>query len=93
MSEPKVFEFQTEFVETMSETKENGVLYISDRFKLAIHLCVCGCGYEVVTPFGSPSGWQLSREGDQITLSPSIGNFQFPCKSHYFIRSNKVEWC
>jgi hypothetical protein len=25
-------------------------------------------------------------------LHPSIGNWSFPCQSHYWIRNNRVEW-
>lgn len=82
------------FVEMMPNQKEQGVLYISDTYKVAIHLCACGCGFATVTPFGNTGNvWQLTRNGDSITLDPSIGNMQFPCKSHYFIKSNVVEWC
>ena len=31
--------------------------------------------------------------GKEITLTPSIGNYEFLCQSHYFIRHNMVEWC
>ena len=31
--------------------------------------------------------------GKEISLTPSIGNYEFPCQSHYFIRHNRVEWC
>lgn len=27
-----------------------------------------------------------------VTLHPSIGNWGFPCRSHYLIRRNKVVW-
>lgn len=39
------------------------------------------------------NGWDVTYRGGKLTISPSIGNFQFPCKSHYFIRENRVEWC
>jgi hypothetical protein len=56
-----------------------------------IHKCVCGCGNEVVTPI-SPTDWQLSFNGRGITLKPSIGNWNFKCKTHYFIIENRVEF-
>lgn len=28
----------------------------------------------------------------RTTLSPSIGNWNFRCRSHYWIRQNRVEW-
>ena len=71
---------------------ETAVLYVSEEYGTATHLCACGCGNEVVTPFDSPSGWDCTRDGDKVTLSPSIGNWSFPCRSHYFIRENQVAW-
>lgn len=83
------------FVEYMPETLEQGILYISDEFNTAIHLCACGCGEETVTPFNyvDNSHWMLTKDNNAITLSPSIGNQNMPCKSHYYIKNNKVEWC
>ncbi len=81
------------FVEFMPEPLEEGVLYVSTRFKVAIHHCACGCGYNTVTPFGHPSGWNITINGDAVTLHPSIGNQNFPCRSHYWIRDSKVVWC
>jgi hypothetical protein len=69
---------------------DEGVLYISMRFRTALHKCVCGCGYEVVTPF-SPTDWQLTFDGESVSLSPSIGSWEFACRSHYFITNNQIE--
>jgi hypothetical protein len=81
------------FVEYIPEKLEDGVIYISGPFATVVHKCCCGsCGNKVVTPI-SPTDWKLSFDGDSISLEPSIGNFQFPCKSHYYIKHNKVEWC
>lgn len=67
-----------------------GVLYISDKYQVAVHLCCCGCGEKVVTPL-SPAEWQLQLRGGLATLQPSIGNAT-PCRSHYWIRQNRVVW-
>jgi len=40
-----------EFVEFIPEDLEQGTLYISIRYKTGTHLCCCGCGNIVVTPF------------------------------------------
>lgn len=79
------------FVESAPAQLADGVLYISDRFHTALHKCCCGCGREVVTPL-NPAGWRYIREGQAITLKPSIGNWSFPCKSHYLIIRNRVVW-
>jgi hypothetical protein len=28
----------------------------------------------------------------KVSLHPSIGNWSFPCRSHYWIRGNEVVW-
>ena len=78
-------------VDSIPDDLEDGILYISHKYQVAVHLCCCGCGGEVVTPLDH-EGWHLTEENG-ATLSPSIGNFSFPCRSHYFIRRNRVEWC
>ena len=80
-----------QFVEAIPENLESGVLYISMTYATAIHQCACGCGREVVTPF-SPTDWKLWFDGENVTLEPSIGNWSFPCRSHYWVRSGKVQW-
>lgn len=80
-----------EFVEYVPANLEDGVIYISITYGTAIHKCCCGCGNKVVTPF-SPTDWKLIFDGESISLHPSIGNWSFECKSHYWIRNNKVEW-
>jgi hypothetical protein len=80
-----------EFVEFIPPALAEGVIYVSTTYSTAIHLCACGCGNKVVTPI-SPAEWQLSFDGDSISLTPSIGNWEFPCRSHYWIRRNKIRW-
>ena len=80
------------FVDYIPEDLNEGEIYISLRYKVAIHNCCCGCGIQTVTPLGG-KGWELIRDGETITLHPSIGNFQLDCQSHYWIRQNKVVWC
>jgi len=81
-----------EFVQFMPEGLDEGVLYISRRYKTASHLCCCRCGLEVVTPL-NPAKWSLSEyPGGEVSLSPSIGNWSFPCLSHYWIERNEIRW-
>jgi hypothetical protein len=80
-----------EFLEFIPEDLEQGTLYVSMRFATASHLCCCGCGNKVVTPI-SPTDWQLTSNGKSVSLDPSIGNWSFPCQSHYWIRNNRVYW-
>jgi hypothetical protein len=80
-----------EFVETIPKSLEPGRIYISVRYRTASHLCPCGCGSTVVTPI-TPAKWHLTYDGEAVSLWPSIGNWQKPCQSHYWIRENKVVW-
>src|ERR1700722_5844351 len=59
------------------------------KYATAVHLCCCGCEREVVTPF-APTDWQLVFDGVTVSLHPSIGNWNFPCRSHYIIAHNRV---
>ncbi len=79
------------FVQYIPERLDPGILYISREYGTASHLCCCGCGEEVVTPL-NPTDWALTIERGGVTLSPSIGNWSFACRSHYWIRRGRVEW-
>lgn len=79
------------FIKNIPNDIQEGILYISIEYKTAIHKCVCGCGNEVVTPI-SPKDWQLSYDGENISLYPSIGNWGFDCRSHYWITNSEIEW-
>lgn len=87
----KQYAITAAFVDSVPDNLENGVLYISEKYKMAIHLCCCGCGEEVVTPLHS-AGWHLHKEGAGVSLSPSIGNWKYKCQSHYWIYDNQVWW-
>lgn len=86
----RIAEFRPAFTEYISAGPEPGVLYVSLKYATAVHLCACGCGRKVVTPF-SPVGWRLTFDGS-VSIHPSIGNWQYPCQSHYFIHANQVTW-
>jgi hypothetical protein len=80
-----------EFVEYVPEKVEEGKVYVSIPFKVVMHVCCCGCGVEVATPI-SPADWQLTFDGDTVSLWPSIGNWGLPCQSHYWIEEDRVVW-
>lgn len=82
---------QYKFVQYIPDIMEEGVIYISMDFATAAHLCACGCGNEVITPF-SPTDWNMTFNGEAVSLRPSIGNWSFDCRSHYWIKNNRVEW-
>ena len=80
------------FVERFPPQLEEGVLYISEPFSQAAHLCCCGCGTKIITSLKSAK-WTLTKSGDRVSLWPSIGNSNASCKSHYVISDNEIEWC
>ncbi len=80
-----------EVVELAPRVLQLGRLYISPKYRAAVHLCCCGCGEKVVTPL-SPAEWQLELTQGRATLQPSIGNGSMACRSHYWIRDNRVIW-
>jgi Family of unknown function (DUF6527) len=88
---PPDIPFKHEFVEYVPAEPEAGTLYVSIPFATAVHKCACGCGQEVVTPL-SPTDWQLTFDGQKVSLNPSIGNWSFPCQSHYWITRDRVRW-
>lgn len=87
----KVKELKPQYVELMPKVIEEGVLYISQKYATAVHKCCCGCGEKVVTPL-KPTEWSLTVTKGAATLRPSIGNWGFACRSHYWIRNNRVVW-
>jgi hypothetical protein len=80
-----------EFVEYIPDDLEGGTIYVSMALAIVVHKCCCGCGNEVVTPL-SPTDWKLIFDGQSISLDPSIGNWNFACRSHYWISHNRVRW-
>jgi hypothetical protein len=77
------------FVEFIPKELEERVLYVSVQYSTAVHKCFCGCGQKVVTPL-SPAQWQLTFDGETVSLAPSIGNWSFRCESHYWITQGQV---
>jgi hypothetical protein len=83
--------FETHHVEFMPSALEPHILYVSKKYRTAAHLCACGCGSKVRTPLG-PVDWSFTDETGGPTLSPSVGNWQLPCKSHYVLSSGRILW-
>ena len=78
-------------VHYMPKELKPGVLYVSEKFGAAAHLCACGCGAKVRTPLG-PTEWSLEETDGGPTLHPSVGNWQEACQSHYWIVRGEVIW-
>lgn len=83
--------FTFEFCDFIPEVLEEGKVYLAPQHCACLHLCACGCGEEVSTPI-SKTEFSYSIDNGLISLSPSIGNHDFPCNSHYFIKDGRVRW-
>lgn len=80
-----------EFVEFIPNQVEDDKLYVSMQYGTVVHNCCCGCGNKVVTPL-TPDDWKLTYDGENVSIFPSIGNWSFPCQSHYWVRRGNIEW-
>lgn len=87
----RISSYVLERVHFMPKDLRPGILYVSNEFSTAAHLCACGCGSKVRTPL-SPTAWSLVETKRGPTLRPSIGNWQKACQSHYWIIRGKVVW-
>lgn len=87
----KLARFTLQRVHYVPKVLEAGILYLSEEFEVAAHLCACGCQNKVVTPLG-PAEWTFTDATQGPSLTPSIGNWQLTCRSHYVIESGRVRW-
>ena len=78
-------------VHYMPKELRPGVLYVSEEFGAAAHLCACGCGSKIRTPLG-PTEWAFEETKSGPTLRPSVGNWQHACQSHYWIYQGEIVW-
>jgi len=83
--------FELKRVRYMPKELASGVLYLSEEFGIAMHLCACGCGSKVSTPLG-PTEWSVEETKSGPSLWPSVGNWQQVCQSHYWITRGKIIW-
>ena len=83
---------------------EEGVLYIVDsgtqREQTVLFNCPCGCGNVIDIPYYRADqqkelfpSWAYRERQGKVTLSPSVFSTGLPCRSHYFIRDDKIVWC
>jgi hypothetical protein len=90
--------FTPEFVETIPSELKEGVLYISKKYGICIHLCACGCGVKTPLPIKGEGiecdeihqPWTITEVDGKVSLTPSIGNFsgEDPYHAHYVITDN-----
>ena len=83
--------FELQRVHYMPKELTPGILYVSEEFEIAMHLCACGCGSKIKTPLG-PTEWSVEQTNSGPSLRPSIGNWQEACQSHYWITRGEIMW-
>jgi len=83
--------FELRRVRFLPKELKPGVLYVSEEFEIAAHLCACGCGTKIRTPLGATE-WSVEETESGPSLSPSVGNWQEACQSHYWIERGQVRW-
>lgn len=80
------------FVDSIPASLQDGVVYVCLKHNIVSHLCACGCGHRIDTPIDIDE-WKLLYNGKGISLLPSIGNWDIPCHSHYFITNDVAVPC
>ena len=73
------------YLPNISEMKEK-IIYISDEYGISGHRCICGCGELTIMPIGKNEWNYQVDESERLSMQPSVGNYQLPCKSHYIIQ-------
>lgn len=86
----KVEIIKPQYVTQLPDQINEGLLYICEEFDLTAHKCCCGCGEDVYNKLG-PAKWRLVKASDgRVSLDPSIGNWKYACRSHYWIIENHI---
>lgn len=85
----KIKKLSLRFVKIIPDHIEAGVLYISMEYRFSRHSCGCGCG-EIIDIIFSPTDWKMIFDGSTVSITPSIGNWSYHCKSHYWITKNII---
>lgn len=96
-SEPRR-SFRTVNVDDVPRVVVPGTLYIAGENGhtwFASMRCPCGCKATIqlnLLPDTRPC-WTLSTQKDgRVSLSPSVWR-KIGCRSHFFVRRGRVEWC
>jgi len=87
----KITEVTYAFVDSAPEKLEPGKIYVSTKYRAIVHLCLCGCNEKVLLRL-DPDDWSFTFDGRTISIHDSVGNVGLPCRSHYFVRRNRVVW-
>jgi hypothetical protein len=70
---------------------DHNVVYVNEEFELATLLCPCGCGHKITLL--CPDGHTVKNDDGFATVSPSIGVWDRPCRSHFCLTRGRIAWC
>ena len=78
-------------------TARRGGLYLVGEVNdpwAAVLMCPCGCDArtELLLCPGSETFWRVSGAATATSLTPSVWRTS-GCRSHYFVRRSRIEWC
>ena len=81
-----------EYIPTEGKDLILGIVFISMKHNMVVYRCPCGCGG--LSEFMlDPIRFRMEYDGSSVTFYPSIGISYLECRSHYWIRNNRIEWC
>lgn len=73
--------------ETIPNEMEPGKFYWSEKYEVANHLCVCGCGMKAPIPI-CIGEWSITElPNGKFSVTPSLLHLN-GCKSHYIITNS-----
>jgi hypothetical protein len=91
----KLYKYQ--FVDDVPDQMRSGTVYLVGNqgyYWQTVMICPCGCQQALYMNLMDDYDpyWKYTIHGKTISLSPSV-NRLVGCKSHFFLRSGKIEWC
>lgn len=86
--------FRYATVEDFPESLEESKVYVADAWGAAL-LCPCGCGDVIQLNLlkNVRPRWRVREHFDHsVSLTPSVWR-RHGCRSHFFLRRGRIEWC
>ena len=90
--------FRVFFVDEFPDSIRSRAVYVAGENGhpwAASMLCPCGCGDMIqlnLLPQVRPCWKVTTHEDGTVTMAPSIWR-QEGCKSHFFVRRGRIDWC
>ena len=85
-----ILKYRMVYVDRIVPPLDAQTVYISEQFEVAALLCPCGCGHQINLLLGD--GHRIEDRDGKPSISPSIGVWDSPCRSHFWIRNGEVAW-